>query len=150
MTEDAKKLVQRWFEEVWNKKREEAITEMFAEGGEAHGLPEQAAVIRGPEEFKKFYRAMVATFPDIHVHLDDLIAEGDRVAVRWDRDDDASWGRAGARSNREETQFERVFVSHLPGRNDRHGMEPYGLYPAGFPVAVIFRSARSSLWNVPD
>jgi predicted ester cyclase len=26
---------------------------------------------------------MVATFPDIHVHLDDLIAEGDRVAVRW-------------------------------------------------------------------
>jgi hypothetical protein len=37
MTEDAKKLVQRWFEEVWNKKREEAITEMFAEGREAHG-----------------------------------------------------------------------------------------------------------------
>ena len=71
------------FEEVWNRKREEAITEMFAEGGEAHGLPEQASVIRGPEEFKKFYRAMVATFPDIQVHLDDLIAEGDRVAVLW-------------------------------------------------------------------
>ncbi len=83
MAEDAKKLVQRWFEEVWNQKREDAITEMFAEGEEAHGLPDQDSVIRGPEEFKKFYRGMVATFPDIHVHLDDLIAEGDRVAVRW-------------------------------------------------------------------
>jgi hypothetical protein len=32
MSEDAKKLVQRWFEEVWNKKREEAITEMSRRG----------------------------------------------------------------------------------------------------------------------
>ena len=63
MTEDAKKLVQRWFEEVWYKKREEAITEMFAEGREAHGLPEQDSVIRGPEEFKKFIEPWLRPFP---------------------------------------------------------------------------------------
>ncbi|QNI32551.1 ester cyclase [Alloacidobacterium dinghuense] len=83
MAEDAKGLARRWFEEVWNKKREEAISEMFAEGREARGLPEPDSVIRGPEEFKKFYRVMVQTFPDLHVDLDDLIEEGDRVAVRW-------------------------------------------------------------------
>jgi len=83
MVEDAKQLAQRWFEEVWNKKREDAISEMFEEGREAHGLPEPDSVIRGPEEFKKFHRVMVATFPDLHVDLDELIGEGDRIAVRW-------------------------------------------------------------------
>lgn len=83
MAEDAKRLAQRWFEEVWNKKREEAIAEMFEEGREARGLPEPESVIRGPEEFKQFYRGMVGAFPDLYVHLDDLIGEGDRVAVRW-------------------------------------------------------------------
>ena len=37
-TGDPKALVRRWFEEVWNKGREEAIDEMFAEDGVAHGL----------------------------------------------------------------------------------------------------------------
>ena len=83
MAEDAKNLARRWFEEVWNKKREDAISEMFEQGREARGLPEPDSVIVGPEEFKKFHRVMVATFPDLHVHLDDLIGEGDRVAVRW-------------------------------------------------------------------
>src|SRR5277367_2805900 len=83
MTEDAKNLARQWFEEVWNKQREDAITEMFEVGGKAHGLPEPDSVIVGPEEFKKFHRGMVQAFPDIHIHLDDLIAEGDRVAVRW-------------------------------------------------------------------
>jgi predicted ester cyclase len=82
-SEDLKNLVRRWFEEVWNKQREAAISEMFVYEGVAHGLPDPDSVIRGPEEFKKFHQGMVQTFPDIHVDLDDLIAEGDRVAVRW-------------------------------------------------------------------
>jgi steroid delta-isomerase-like uncharacterized protein len=83
MAEDGKDLTRRWFEEVWNKKREDAITEMFVYEGVAHGLPEPDSVIRGPEEFKQFHRVMVQTFPDLHVDLDELIGEGDRVAVRW-------------------------------------------------------------------
>jgi steroid delta-isomerase-like uncharacterized protein len=83
MAEDAKSLARLWFEEVWNKKREEAISEMFEERRKAHGLPDPDSVIVGPEEFKKFYRSMVTAFPDLHIHLDELVAEGDRVAVRW-------------------------------------------------------------------
>jgi predicted ester cyclase len=148
MTEDAKKLVQRWFEEVWNKKREEAITEMFAEGKEAHGLPEQDSVIRGPEEFKTFYRAMVATFPDIHVHLDDLIGEGDRVAVRWTATmTHLGDGLGYAPTGKKLSLSGSSFLICQRG-NDRHGVEPYGLYPAARSVALMLRSVRSALWNV--
>ena len=38
MLEENKALLRRWFEEVWNKRRTEAIDEMFAADGIAHGL----------------------------------------------------------------------------------------------------------------
>ena len=38
MSIENKALVRRWFEEVWNKGRAEAIDEMFAKDGIAHGL----------------------------------------------------------------------------------------------------------------
>jgi len=83
MEEDPKYLTRRWFEEVWNKQRESAIEEMFPADGEALGLPEPDSVIRGPEEFKKYHQTLIGTFPDIRLHLDDMVAEGNTVAVRW-------------------------------------------------------------------
>ena len=81
--EDLKALIRRWFEEVWNKGREEAIEEMFAEDGIAHGLAgETGAALRGPGGFKPFFRSFRGAFPDIEVIVEDTIAEGDKVAAR--------------------------------------------------------------------
>jgi len=43
MSEENKELVRRWFEEVWNQGRAEAIDEMFDENGIAHGLSDDPA-----------------------------------------------------------------------------------------------------------
>ena len=83
MSEANKQLVRRWFEEVWNKQREEAIDEMFAPGGKAHGFPEPNSVLVGPESFKEIHRAFLGAFPDIHIAVHDIICEGDLVAVTW-------------------------------------------------------------------
>jgi len=83
MSEANKQLVQRWFEEVWNKQREEAIDEMFAADGKAYGLPEPNSVLIGPENFKTIHRTFLGAFPDIHITVRDTICEGDRVAVIW-------------------------------------------------------------------
>ena len=49
MSEHNKAFIRRWFEEVWNKGREEAIDEMFAEEGVANGLVDDAGQsLRGP------------------------------------------------------------------------------------------------------
>jgi steroid delta-isomerase-like uncharacterized protein len=78
-----KALVRRWFEEVWNKGRAEAIDEMFAADGIAHGLSDDAEnPLRGPADFKPFHETFRGAFPDIEVIVEDMIAEGDKVAAR--------------------------------------------------------------------
>ena len=77
------RLLRRWFEEVWNKKRTDAIDEMLAEDCVAYGLPDPDAVLRGPEQFKALHRNFCGAFPDLHIVVEDVIASGDRVAARW-------------------------------------------------------------------
>ena len=81
--ENAALVIRRWFEEVWNKGREDAIDEMFAEDGVAHGLSDAAGQeLRGPGDYKPFFHSLRGAFPDIEVTVEDTVSEGDRVAAR--------------------------------------------------------------------
>ena len=80
MSAENKALVQRWFDRVWNEGRADAIDEMFAAEGVAHGLGQD---LHGPAEFKVFHATFRGAFPDVRVHMDEMIAEGDRVAYRF-------------------------------------------------------------------
>ena len=81
--EKNKALVQLWFDEVWNKGREDAISEMFAEDGVVHGLSEDANhPLTGPKQFTPFHQRFRGAFPDIQVLVEDMIAEGDKVVAR--------------------------------------------------------------------
>lgn len=83
MSEQNKNLVRQWFEEVWNKHRISAIAEMYHPSGRAMGFPDPDSVIHGPEEFAVICKSFHEIFPDIHVTVDDVMAEGDKVAVLW-------------------------------------------------------------------
>jgi predicted ester cyclase len=83
MSDAKKQLVRRWFEQVWNQQREEAIDEMFAPGGKAYGFPEPDSVLVGPESFKSIHRIFLGAFPDLHITIQEIICEDDRVAVAW-------------------------------------------------------------------
>lgn len=83
LLEANKALFKRWFEEVWNKGRADAIDEMLAPEAICHGLsddPEKPLI--GPADFKPFHQAFRGAFPDIEVVVEDTIAEGDKVAGR--------------------------------------------------------------------
>jgi steroid delta-isomerase-like uncharacterized protein len=83
MSEANKQLIKRWFEEVWNKGRAEAIDEMFGAEGIAHGLSEdENNPVRGPKDFKIFHKTFRDAFPGITVTVEDTISEGDKVAAR--------------------------------------------------------------------
>lgn len=82
MSEENKQLVRRWFEEVWNQKNASAIDRMFDSEGKSHGVP-TGAVLTGIEQFKEFHRTYVGAFPDMQFELNDVVAEGNLVAVRW-------------------------------------------------------------------
>jgi steroid delta-isomerase-like uncharacterized protein len=83
MSEENKQLVRRWFEEVWNSGRADAIDEMFAENGIAHGLSDDPSQpITGPQEFRPFHTLFRDAFPNMMIVVEDMVAEGDRVAAR--------------------------------------------------------------------
>ena len=83
MSEENKELLRRWFEEVWNKGRADAIVEMFDENGIAHGLSDDPSKpIKGPTDFTPFHTTFRAAFPNMIINVDDMVAEGDKVAAR--------------------------------------------------------------------
>ena len=83
MSEQNKQLLRRWFDEVWNKGRTEAIDEMFDAKGIAHGLSDDPSnPIVGPTNFRPFHAVFREAFPNMMIVVEDLIAEGDKVVAR--------------------------------------------------------------------
>ena len=82
MSEENKALVQRWFDEVWNKGRADAIDEMFDEYGIAHGLSDDPSKpITGPRDFRPFHTVFRDAFPNMMIVVEDMVAEGDRYLI---------------------------------------------------------------------
>ncbi|OLE54845.1 MAG: hypothetical protein AUG51_05740 [Acidobacteria bacterium 13_1_20CM_3_53_8] len=83
MTKENRALIHRWFEEVWNKGRTDAIDEMFAADGIAHGLSDESGQpLRGPAGFKAFHQKFREAFPDINITIEDTVSERDKIAAR--------------------------------------------------------------------
>jgi steroid delta-isomerase-like uncharacterized protein len=82
MSEENKQLMRRWFEQVWNEGRADAIDEMFAADGLAYGLTENPNEALGPSSFRDLHNTFRGAFPDMMIVVEDVIAEGDKVAAR--------------------------------------------------------------------
>lgn len=83
MSEENKALVRRWFDEVWNKGNADAIDDLFDENGIAHGLSDDPSnPIRGPRDYRPFYAVFREAFPNMTIVVEDMVAEGDKVAAR--------------------------------------------------------------------
>lgn len=73
----AKRLVRRWYEEIWNQGRLDVADEIFAS---TYIHPGQT--IAGPGGSQRVVEKYRRAFPDIEFRVEDLIAEGDRVVAR--------------------------------------------------------------------
>ncbi|HET9369739.1 MAG TPA: ester cyclase [Vicinamibacterales bacterium] len=73
-------MVRKWFTEVWREGGEKTVVELMDEHvvGKMEGTD-----IHNRAEFLIARRQLMDTFPDISIVVDDLIAEGDKVVVRW-------------------------------------------------------------------
>ena len=80
-TEQNRALVRRVFEEVWNQGKLEVADEIYAADYVLRNPG--VAEVRGIEALKELVTAYRAAFPDLRYTVEDLIAEGDKVAARW-------------------------------------------------------------------
>ncbi len=76
-TEENKAIIRRRVEEIWNSGNlttaDELIVTDYASNGQAIGR----------EGFKQFVTSVRTAFPDLYFTIEDLIAEGDKVVVRY-------------------------------------------------------------------
>lgn len=82
MSEANKAIVKRLVDEFWNKGNLGVADELFADNYVYHttsipGTP------RGPEGIKKYAAAVRTAVPDAYLQIDDMVAEGDKVVLRW-------------------------------------------------------------------
>jgi steroid delta-isomerase-like uncharacterized protein len=77
--EENKAVVQRFWDE-WNNKNLEAMADLVAEDGADHALP--PGVPANKEGSFKLIAMYMQAFPDLHIKVEDLIAEGDKVVCR--------------------------------------------------------------------
>jgi steroid delta-isomerase-like uncharacterized protein len=69
-------------EQIWNNGDARAI-ERFIARNYVGVDPAEPEVIRGVEGYKQHFVTLTTGFPDMRITIDDIMAEGDRVAARW-------------------------------------------------------------------
>ena len=86
MTETNKELVRRHFEEIFNRQNLDVCDEIRADDFVEHAvapLGESApGRVNGPQAMRGTAEWLLAQFPDLHMTIEALVAEGDTVAVR--------------------------------------------------------------------
>ena len=80
-TEANKALARRFIEEVANRGNLAVADELFGPDFETRDAV--VPTVPGPEGVKQVFRAARAAFPDFHETVEDVLADEDRVMVRW-------------------------------------------------------------------
>ena len=77
-----KRIIQRLYKEVLRDWNLSVVDELVAPQFRSHDWPEGGPT--GPEAFRKYYSNVIrSVLPDARYEVDDIIAEGDKVVVRW-------------------------------------------------------------------
>lgn len=69
--EENKALVRRYFDEIVNQRKFDLIPELFS------------AIKMNPIKIEQTLLELIEAFPDVNATIEEMIAEGNRVAVRW-------------------------------------------------------------------
>lgn len=74
-------LATQWFEDVWNQKREDTMEALLSPT--CIGAMEGQGEIGNAEAFKATRARLLQAFPDLNLTVEDTVAEGEKVVVRW-------------------------------------------------------------------
>lgn len=79
-TDQNKAITRRYFEELWNQNSLAVIDEIIAPGVVGHA---SGQTFRGADALRQRSRNLRSIYSDVRFDMEDQIAEGDKVLVRW-------------------------------------------------------------------
>ncbi len=80
MSEQNKAVIRRLFEDHWNAKNEALLSDLFAPTVSLSTPDGKYTGLKGASSLLQSY---AVPFPDFHLAIEDLVAEEDKVVVRW-------------------------------------------------------------------
>lgn len=80
--QDNKDVVRRYIEEAWNEADLDLVDDLVAADAPMHD-PTLSERVAGPDGRKRSIEVYHSAFPDVTISVEELVAEGDTVAVRW-------------------------------------------------------------------
>jgi predicted ester cyclase len=80
-TKENRALIHRLYDEVFVQWNLDALDELIGPDFVCHSMG--PGTPRGPTGVKQFYGWLRSAFPDLRYTVEDTIAEGDKVVVRW-------------------------------------------------------------------
>ena len=81
MSENNIELARKYLEDVWNAKKRDQIEVLLSDDFFDHHYPPEYP--RGPEGAKMWFDYVTKALPDINCEIEDIIADGDKVVVRY-------------------------------------------------------------------
>ncbi|HYL75446.1 MAG TPA: ester cyclase [Bryobacteraceae bacterium] len=75
-----RQLIERYYYELWNEWRFDLADRFLSPSVKFHGSV--GVSVEGVEGFLGYMRLIQAAFPDFHNTIEEMVAEGDRVAAR--------------------------------------------------------------------
>lgn len=82
MSAEGNKAILRRVADAFNKRNMAFVDELFSSDFALHDA-NHPGWLRGLEGARKMFTVMLTAAPDLQVTMEDVIAEGDRVVVRW-------------------------------------------------------------------
>jgi predicted ester cyclase len=107
-TQESKAFAQKHFEEFVNCQDLSAADRNFTADYREHGSDVPPGLPPGPAGPKKYLASAFQRFPDIHVTIEDIVAEGDKVVVR------NTW-RATDRTTNQKIEFSGIVIWRISG-----------------------------------
>lgn len=80
--ESNKALFRRYFDEGTNQGNLDVVEDLFAPDYKHHD-PVNPDVIVGNEGVRRHISTLRGAFPDITFHIEDMVASGDKIVIRW-------------------------------------------------------------------
>lgn len=112
MSPDVKAIARRLYEDVWNKRKLELVSDIISPSHALHDNNSSGSSV-GPEAYKTQMASFLAAFPDLRFTIEDIVAEKDKVVASWTISGTHKGEFWGVRPTNKKMSMDGITIHHI-------------------------------------
>jgi len=109
---DSKAIVRRLYEDVWNRRKLELVSDLISPSHALHDNNFPGSSV-GPEAYRAQMAIYLAAFPDLHFTVEYIVAEKDKVAASWTISGTHKGELWGIRPTNKKMSLDGITIHHI-------------------------------------